>query len=134
MNDRANERVNERANERVPVRPVSNTPVIQTASLSAGWIEGSVTDERSRPVPGAAVTAQGRDLLLVETDSTGRFTMRSVPGRHVPDSRPGPRLRRLQARISAGPPVARHHAHRPPAQVTEANAAPDVASARRRIC
>jgi TonB dependent receptor/Carboxypeptidase regulatory-like domain len=55
------------------------TPVIQTASLSAGWIEGSVTDERSHPVAGAAVTAQGRDLLLVETDSEGRFTMRSVP-------------------------------------------------------
>jgi hypothetical protein len=54
-------------------------PVIQTASLAAGWIEGSVTDERSRPVAGAAVSAQGRDLLLVETDSSGRFTMRSVP-------------------------------------------------------
>jgi len=59
-------------------RPAS-TPVIQTASLAAGWIEGSVTDERSRPVSGAAVSAQGRDLLLVETDSSGRFTMRSVP-------------------------------------------------------
>ncbi len=60
------------------VRPASS-PVIQTASLSAGWIEGSVTDERSRPVAGAAVTAQGRDLLLVETDAYGRFTIRSVP-------------------------------------------------------
>jgi hypothetical protein len=58
---------------------VNSTPVIQTASLAAGWIEGSVTDERSRPVAGAAVSAQGRDLLLVETDSSGRFTMRSVP-------------------------------------------------------
>src|SRR5262249_29856545 len=57
----------------------ASTPVIQTASLAAGWIEGSVTDERSRPVAGAAVSAQGRDLLLVETDSSGRFTMRSVP-------------------------------------------------------
>src|SRR5262249_4579708 len=57
----------------------ASTPVIQTASLAAGWIEGSVTDERSRPIAGAAVTAQGRDLLLVETDSYGRFTIRSVP-------------------------------------------------------
>jgi hypothetical protein len=60
------------------VRPASS-PVIQTASLAAGWIEGNVTDERSRPIAGAAVTAQGRDLLLVETDSSGRFTIRSVP-------------------------------------------------------
>jgi hypothetical protein len=71
----------------VPARSTSTStsvirnasPVIQTASLSSGWIEGSVTDERSRPVVGAAVSAQGRDLLLVETDTQGKFTMRSVP-------------------------------------------------------
>jgi len=75
-----------RLNDRAPTSvrasvstPVSASPVIQTASLAAGWIEGSVTDERSRPIAGAAVTAQGRDLLLVETDPTGRFTIRSVP-------------------------------------------------------
>jgi hypothetical protein len=79
-----------RTSDRVPVRasvstsisapiPSKSSPVIQTASLAAGWIEGSVTDERSRPVAGAAVTAQGRDLLLVETDTEGKFTIRSVP-------------------------------------------------------
>jgi hypothetical protein len=51
----------------------------QTASLSAGWIEGHVTDDHSLPIEGAAVTAQGRDLLLAETDGTGHFAFRSVP-------------------------------------------------------
>jgi len=54
-------------------------PVMLTASLASGWIEGVVTDERSRPVLGAAVTVQGRDFLLVETDDTGRFSIPSVP-------------------------------------------------------
>jgi hypothetical protein len=62
-----------------PIPRATSTPVIQTASLSSGWIEGTVVDERSRPIAGAAVSAQGRDLLLVETDTSGRFTMRSVP-------------------------------------------------------
>lgn len=53
--------------------------VTQTASLTSGWIEGQVTDDRSRPIVGAAVTAQGRDMMLVETDRTGRFTFHSVP-------------------------------------------------------
>jgi hypothetical protein len=57
----------------------SPTPVLLTASLSSGWIEGVVTDDRSHPIGGAAVTAQGRDFLLVETDGTGRFSIRSVP-------------------------------------------------------
>lgn len=56
-----------------------STPVLLTASLSSGWIEGVVTDDRSRPVGGAAVTAQGRDFLVVETDDIGRFSLRSVP-------------------------------------------------------
>jgi hypothetical protein len=54
-------------------------PVLLTASLSSGWIEGVVTDDRSHPIGGAAVTAQGRDFLLVETDGAGRFSIRSVP-------------------------------------------------------
>jgi hypothetical protein len=57
----------------------SPAPVLLTASLSSGWIEGVVSDDRNRPVGGAAVTAQGRDFLLVETDGTGRFSIRSVP-------------------------------------------------------
>jgi Carboxypeptidase regulatory-like domain/TonB dependent receptor len=60
-------------------RVLKQQPVVQTASLHAGWIEGTVTDERQQPVEGAAVTAQGRDLLLAETDGAGRFAMRGVP-------------------------------------------------------
>jgi hypothetical protein len=60
---------------RVDERPA----VMQTASVSAGWIEGTVTDERSHPITGAAVSAQGRELLLVETDTTGRFAFPNVP-------------------------------------------------------
>jgi hypothetical protein len=54
-------------------------PVMITASLSSGWIEGLVTDDRNQPVPGAAVTAQGRDLLIIETDRVGRFELRGIP-------------------------------------------------------
>ncbi len=50
-----------------------------TASLSSGWIEGIVTDDRNQPVSGAAVTAQGRDLLIIETDNVGRFQLRGIP-------------------------------------------------------
>ncbi|HEY8549893.1 MAG TPA: TonB-dependent receptor [Vicinamibacterales bacterium] len=53
--------------------------VLLTASVAAGWIEGVVTDERRQPVAGAAVTAQGRDFLIIETDAAGRFTIRGVP-------------------------------------------------------
>ena len=45
----------------------------------SGWIEGVVTDDRNQPVLGAAVTAQGRDLLIIETDRVGRFELRSIP-------------------------------------------------------
>jgi hypothetical protein len=54
-------------------------PILLTASLSSGWIEGLVTDERHLPIAGAAVTAQGRDLLIIETDRTGRFELRGIP-------------------------------------------------------
>jgi hypothetical protein len=64
--------------------------VPQTASLTSGWIEGQVTDDRSRPIVGAAVTAQGRDLLLAQTDRVGHFTFHSVP--------PGTYLVRVQGR------------------------------------
>jgi hypothetical protein len=66
------------------------SPVVLTASLSAGWIEGVVTDDGQRPIVGAAVTAHGRDLWIVETDSDGRFAVRSVP--------PGTYLLRVQGR------------------------------------
>lgn len=64
--------------------------VPQTASLTSGWIEGHVTDDRARPIIGAAVTAQGRDLLLAQTDKAGHFTFHSVP--------PGTYLVRVQGR------------------------------------
>jgi hypothetical protein len=54
-------------------------PVLLTASLASGWIEGVVTDERRLPIVGAAVTAQGRDLLIIETDRSGRFELRGIP-------------------------------------------------------
>ena len=62
-----------------PARSPGRTPVMITASLSSGWIEGIVTDDRNRPVSGAAVTAQGRDLLIIETDDVGRFQLRGIP-------------------------------------------------------
>jgi hypothetical protein len=68
-----------------PARPAaatpapSQTPVLITASMASGWIEGSVTDERNQPIAGAAVTAQGRDLLIIETDRTGHFELRGIP-------------------------------------------------------
>ena len=62
-----------------PPRTTGQTPVMITASLSSGWIEGIVTDDRNLPVSGAAVTAQGRDLLIIETDNVGRFQLRGIP-------------------------------------------------------
>ena len=59
--------------------PPDDTPVLVTASLAAGWIEGLVTDDRSLPIVGAAVTAQGRDLLIIATDPQGRFALRGIP-------------------------------------------------------
>jgi len=60
-------------------RTAGSTPVMITASLASGWIEGLVTDDRNLPVSGAAVTAQGRDLLIIETDRVGRFELRGIP-------------------------------------------------------
>jgi len=57
----------------------SSEPVMLTASVTAGWIEGLVTDDHNQPVAGAAVTAQGRDLLIIETDHVGRFELRGLP-------------------------------------------------------
>jgi hypothetical protein len=64
----------------------SPAPVLITASLASGWIEGLVTDDRHQPVAGAAVTAQGRDLLIIETDRTGRFELRGIPAGTYPSS------------------------------------------------
>ena len=119
-------------------------PVLLTASLSSGWIEGVVTDDRSRPIGGAAVTAQGRDFLLVETDGTGRFSIRSVPagtyllrvqGRGfsavAPRVRPGARRRaardidvrlRRAADVDPAPGEARVHCRRHGAQPGDAPA------------
>lgn len=60
-------------------RAAANAPVMLTASLQSGWIEGLVTDDHDRPIVGAAVTAQGRDLLIIETDRVGRFELRGIP-------------------------------------------------------
>ena len=62
-----------------PAKAPSATPVLITANVASGWIEGLVTDERSQPIVGAAVTAQGRDLLIIETDRVGRFELRGIP-------------------------------------------------------
>ena len=67
------------APERPASRGTGQTPVMITASLSSGWIEGVVTDDRNQPISGAAVTAQGRDLLIIETDHVGRFQLRGIP-------------------------------------------------------
>ena len=62
-----------------PAPATGQTPVMITASLSSGWIEGMVTDDHNQPISGAAVTAQGRDLLIIETDHVGRFQLRGIP-------------------------------------------------------
>ncbi len=67
------------ATHAAPGRGPKTAPVMITASLQSGWIEGLVTDERNQPVAGAAVTAQGRDLLIIETDRIGRFELRGIP-------------------------------------------------------
>jgi hypothetical protein len=69
----------ERSSAPAPTRAPALTPVMITASLQSGWIEGLVTDDRNQPVAGAAVTAQGRDLLIIETDRVGRFELRGIP-------------------------------------------------------
>jgi hypothetical protein len=62
-----------------PQRTPGPAPVMITASLQSGWIEGIVTDDRNQPIAGAAVTAQGRDLLIIETDRGGHFELRGIP-------------------------------------------------------
>jgi hypothetical protein len=69
----------ERASAPGRTRGPGPAPVMITASLSSGWIEGLVTDDRNQPISGAAVTAQGRDLLIIETDRVGRFELRGIP-------------------------------------------------------
>ncbi len=61
------------------VLQVAAAAVSNTGSFTSGWIEGIVTDDHSRPIVGAAVTAQGRELLVVQTNGTGQFSFRSVP-------------------------------------------------------
>lgn len=55
------------------------------ASLALdGRLEGVVVDERGRPLPGVAVTAQGLRLLFAVTDRHGRFRFERVqPGPYV---------------------------------------------------
>ena len=53
-------------------------------------------------VGGAAVTAQGRDLLIIETDNDGRFQLRGIPA--------GTYLLRVQGRPMIVAEKLRHYA------------------------
>ena len=68
--------------------PSIRVPVAQTALAVAGRLEGTVTDERGLPVSGAAVMAQGSELVFAVSDGAGCFVFR--------DMKPGPYLVRAQ--------------------------------------
>lgn len=69
-------------------KPSIRVPVAQTALAAAGRLEGTVTDERGLPVSGAAVMAQGSELVFAVSDGAGHFVFR--------DMKPGPYLVRAQ--------------------------------------
>ena len=62
--------------------------VVRTALVFPGRLEGMVTDERGAPLPGAAVSVQGSDLLFAVSDREGRYSLN--------DLRPGAYLVRAQ--------------------------------------
>lgn len=64
---------------------VSRTPtaVAVEASMRAGVVVGSVTDESGAVVPGVAVAAIGTTQVQVKTDLKGQFRLQLVPGDYI---------------------------------------------------
>lgn len=57
---------------------------LQLAAAQPGRVDGLVTDERGRPLPGAAVTVQGAQVLFAMTDGQGRFSLEKLaPGPYL---------------------------------------------------
>lgn len=55
--------------------------VVRTALVFPGRLEGLITDERGRPLGGAAVSVQGSDLLFAVSDREGRYGLEDLrPG------------------------------------------------------
>jgi outer membrane receptor protein involved in Fe transport len=66
-----------------PGRTGPETP-LQLASAEPGRVDGVVTDDRGRPLPGAAVTAQGAQVVFAMTDGRGRFSLGDLsPGPYL---------------------------------------------------
>jgi hypothetical protein len=58
--------------------------VTQIASAATGMIAGQVLDERGQPLPDVVVSAVGGSTSFAVTDTTGRFTLRSLtPGPYL---------------------------------------------------
>ncbi len=59
-------------------------PVTTIASAETGLIEGTITDERGKPLDGAVVSALGGTTAFAVSDKAGRYTLKQLP--------PGPYL------------------------------------------
>jgi hypothetical protein len=60
-------------------RPVGDDPVRHVARAALGSIEGTVLDERGKPLAGAMVSALGSTSALAVTDGQGLFVLRALP-------------------------------------------------------
>jgi hypothetical protein len=61
------------------VRTVSNGQGQRFVSAVSGTIEGTVADERGRPLPGVMVSALGVTSAIAVTDGRGRFSIPALP-------------------------------------------------------
>ena len=59
-------------------------PVTRIASAETGLIEGTITDERGKPLDGAVVSALGGTTAFAVSDKFGQYTLKQLP--------PGPYL------------------------------------------
>jgi hypothetical protein len=59
-------------------------PVTTIASAEPGVIEGTITDERGKPLDGAVISALGGTTAFAVSDQTGRYLLKQLP--------PGPYL------------------------------------------
>lgn len=71
--------------------------VASLASFPPGSIQGTVLDEKGRPVAGAVVTALGGSTIVAVSDAHGHFELRSLP--------PGPYLVRAHLAGFVTPPA-----------------------------
>ncbi|PYR74124.1 MAG: hypothetical protein DMF86_19000 [Acidobacteria bacterium] len=62
-----------------PVHQRIDRPVVQTARMMFGSIEGTVSDERGGPLAGAMVSVLGARTAMAVTDVHGRFVVNELP-------------------------------------------------------